>query len=268
MKSNLVMLAILIFGLASYADDDCKHDAHNFRCVKLLDLYDGDTLRVQIPEVHPLLGERIGVRVNGVDTPEISTKDKCEKEAGRTAKKLAESLLKNAKRIDLENIKRDKYFRILADVRVEAKRSHGQRRLELEQRMAELDRFIQRAYEDKIRGDLDEEKWRGMDQAWKAEHAKILSEVGSLRDDKDEYMQRGVELIELMQHSEIIFKNATAEKKRKLVELVSSNLMLADGTLEYHWQKPFDLLAVKGNLENWRSQGDLNPCILREREVS
>lgn len=57
-------------------------------------------------------------------------------------------------------------------------------------------------------------------------------------DDQDEYLQRGVQLIELMQHAEIIFKNATPEKKRKMVELVSSNLLLKNGTLEYHWKKP------------------------------
>ena len=161
-----------------------------------------------------------------------------------------------------------KMTQFLWDEHFVAKQNHCERRSELENRMRELDTYIQRAYEDKLRGDLNEEKWRAMDHAWKAEHAKIMSELDSLKDEKDEYMQRGVQLIELMQHSEIIFKNATAEKKRKLVELVSSNLMLADGTLEYHWQKPFDLLAVKGNLEDWRPQGDSNPCILREREVS
>lgn len=67
-------------------------------------------------------------------------------------------------------------------------------------------------------------------------------------------MQRGVQLIELMQHAEIIFKNATPEKKRKMVELVSSNLLLANGTLEYDWKKPFNMLAVKGDLEVWRAQ--------------
>ena len=43
---------------------------------------------------------------------------------------------------------------------------------------------------------------------------------------------------------------------------------LKDGTLEYHWRKPFDMLAVNGQKQDWRSQGDSNPCILREREVS
>lgn len=60
-------------------------------------------------------------------------------------------------------------------------------------------------------------------------------------------------LIELMQKSEIIFKNATPDKKRKIVELVSSNLLLKDGTLAYHWRKAFDRLAMKGEKENWCS---------------
>ncbi len=77
-----------------------------------------------------------------------------------------------------------------------------------------------------------------------------------------------VQLIELMQHAEIIFKNANPEKKRKMVELVSSNLLLKDGSLEYHWRKPFDMLAVKGALENWRPLRDSNSCLLREREPS
>ena len=74
-----------------------------------------------IKGVHPLIGEKINVRLFGVDTPEIRTKDKCEKEKGRTAKKLVANLLKNAKRIDLENIERDKYFRILAEVKFDQK---------------------------------------------------------------------------------------------------------------------------------------------------
>lgn len=156
----------------------------------------------------------------------------------------------------------------LWDEHFDAKRSHSERRIQLERRMMELDSFIQRAYEDKLRGDLSEEKWRAMDYGWKAEHAKLMDEIGGLKDEKDEYMQRGVQLIELMQNAEIIFKNATPEKKRKMVELVSSNLMLKDGTLEYQWRKPFDMLAVKGDLVKWRSLGDSNPRYLREREMS
>lgn len=125
--SYLVFIAL--FGMmfvtqSSYSADEtaienCLHDATTFRCVKYLRNYDADTVTVRIPDVHPLIGENISVRVNGVDTPEIKGKLPCEKSAAKTAKNLVENLMKRAKRIDLKNVGRDKYFRILADVEVD-----------------------------------------------------------------------------------------------------------------------------------------------------
>jgi endonuclease YncB( thermonuclease family) len=89
--------------------------------VKYLKNYDADTITVEIPGVHPLFGEKIGVRVNGIDTAEMKGKLPCEKDAARTAQRLVANLLKNAKRIDLKNVARDKYFRVLADVEVDGK---------------------------------------------------------------------------------------------------------------------------------------------------
>jgi len=40
--------------------------------------YDGDTITFNLPGLHPIIGEKISIRVNGIDTPEI--KGKCEKE--------------------------------------------------------------------------------------------------------------------------------------------------------------------------------------------
>ncbi|MDD0852981.1 thermonuclease family protein [Halobacteriovorax sp. GB3] len=89
--------------------------------MKYVDNYDGDTITVNIPNVHPLLGKKAKIRVNGVDTPELRTKDKCEKRKGRMAKKLVRSVLKNGKVINLTNVKKGKYFRIVADVQVDGK---------------------------------------------------------------------------------------------------------------------------------------------------
>ncbi len=100
---------------------NCKHDKRTFRCVKYLKNYDADTLTVEIPGQHPLFGENISVRVNGIDSPEIKTHDSCEKQAARTAQRLVENLLKNSNQIDLLNVERDKYFRVLADVSVDGK---------------------------------------------------------------------------------------------------------------------------------------------------
>ena len=102
-------------------DPECAHDAKNFRCVKYLGNHDGDTITVAIPRVHPLLGKKISVRVAGVDTPEMTSKNPCEKKKAELAKMLTGELLRKSFRINLENVGRDKYFRIVADVKFDGK---------------------------------------------------------------------------------------------------------------------------------------------------
>ena len=99
----------------------CTHDEKSLRCVQYIKNYDGDTVTFNIPRVHPLIGKKINIRVFGVDTPEIKSKSKCEKQKAEEAKKFVHHLLKKAKRIDLEKVKRGKYFRIVADIRFDGK---------------------------------------------------------------------------------------------------------------------------------------------------
>lgn len=120
MKIFLIFLTLFSFNKLAYAKT-CEHDAKNFRCVKYVRNYDADTITFNIPNVHPLIGKNISVRVRHVDTPEVRGKLPCEKETARIAKRLIENLLKNSKRIDLANIGKDKYFRILADVVVDGR---------------------------------------------------------------------------------------------------------------------------------------------------
>lgn len=101
--------------------NECDHNATTFKCVKYIRNYDADTITFDIPKVHPLIGNHISVRVRHIDTPEMTGKLPCEKDKARVAKNLIENLLKNSKRIDLENVDKDKYFRILADVVVDGK---------------------------------------------------------------------------------------------------------------------------------------------------
>lgn len=116
-----LFLFLIIYSQFSFAQEPCVHDTKNFRCVKYIKNYDADTITFNIKDIHPIVGKKISVRVRGVDTPEIKTKNQCEKTKGRNAQKLVRNLLKRAKRIDLENIGRGKYFRIVADVIIDGK---------------------------------------------------------------------------------------------------------------------------------------------------
>lgn len=89
-------------------------------------VYDGDTFFVKLDNVPQVL-QNIGVRVRGIDTPEMHSAcgTKSAREAERQLAIAAQSMLrgqlKAATTVELVNVGRDKYFRLLADVRVDGK---------------------------------------------------------------------------------------------------------------------------------------------------
>ena len=118
---SLLLLPMAILPMICFAKKPCVHDENTFRCVEYIKSRDGDTANFNIPNVHPLIGKNIGIRVLGVDTPETDGKSKCEKKKGEEVKKLVHGFLKSAKRIDLENVGRGSFFRIIADIHFDGK---------------------------------------------------------------------------------------------------------------------------------------------------
>lgn len=106
--------------------DDCAHTDTTFNCVKFLHNYDGDTFNVDIPGIHPFFGNSIPIRVIGIDTAEMSSKNDCARKKALAARKRTQDLLNGATKITLSNIKKDKYFRVLAKVTIDDKIDLGQ----------------------------------------------------------------------------------------------------------------------------------------------
>jgi len=86
---------------------------------KVISVYDGDTFRVNIDSLPPIVGKNIAIRVNGVDTPEIRGKCQYEKNLALKARDFVRGKLDNAKEIKLTNLQRGKYFRVVANVLVD-----------------------------------------------------------------------------------------------------------------------------------------------------
>ena len=84
-------------------------------------VYDADTFRVNIEGWPDIVGKHMPVRVLGVDAPEIRGKCEAEKLAARSAKQFTVQFLREGSYIELRNIKRGKYFRILAEVFVDGR---------------------------------------------------------------------------------------------------------------------------------------------------
>ena len=84
-------------------------------------IYDGDSFRVTINGWPDIIGKSVPIRMLGVDTPEMRGKCKSEKLAARRAKQHTVELLRSGKMIELTNMQRGKYFRILANVIIDGK---------------------------------------------------------------------------------------------------------------------------------------------------
>ena len=86
---------------------------------RVISVYDGDTFRVDIDSLPPIVGKNIPIRLNGVDTPEIRGKCQYEKDLALKARDFLRKKLANAKEIKLTKLQRGKYFRVVADVMVD-----------------------------------------------------------------------------------------------------------------------------------------------------
>ena len=91
----------------------------NYEGAVYLQNYDGDTVRFNLPDYPPIVGNDIRVRINGIDTPEITGKCDNEKHEAQQARDMVSDILNDAEKITLKNMKRGKYFRIVADIIVD-----------------------------------------------------------------------------------------------------------------------------------------------------
>lgn len=82
-------------------------------------VYDGDTFRADIHSWPAVVGRRVPVRIYGIDTPELHDKRPAVRAAALRAKQFSVAHLRAARHIELRDIRRDKYFRLLAEVWVD-----------------------------------------------------------------------------------------------------------------------------------------------------
>lgn len=120
-KIKLLPLALLTFLSLLFATHGIAAPKSTFIRVHAnkatyINNYDGDTVRMDIPGLHPLIGQNISIRIRGIDTPEIRGKCSQEKVKAKKAKRRVRELLVNAKSIIVAQMSRGKYFRIIATI--------------------------------------------------------------------------------------------------------------------------------------------------------
>lgn len=103
-----IFFFILLLATGAYAVDGMR--------VQLVRVIDGDTIVVNIRQWPDIVGSEIGVRVAGCDTPELRDKRPDMRQLACRARDTVRDVLAQAQVIELHNVRRGKYFRLVADV--------------------------------------------------------------------------------------------------------------------------------------------------------
>jgi micrococcal nuclease len=110
MKTLLPFLFVFcpLFSIASVSE--------TVQVSRVIKIYDGDTITVDIDSWPSIVGEAIGIRIRGIDAPEIRGKCKEESELAIKARDYLRLMVTSAQKVYLSNIERGKYFRVIATV--------------------------------------------------------------------------------------------------------------------------------------------------------
>ena len=71
--------------------------------------------------LHPIIGDKVKVSLIDVKTPSINSKDKCAKNVANKAKYFVRKLLKDAKYIEVNNLKRARSFGVQGNIKIDNK---------------------------------------------------------------------------------------------------------------------------------------------------
>lgn len=90
---------------------------------KILNVIDGDTVKIEAPFLPNPLKKEISLRIIGVDTPEKSFRAHCSIESNLSDKatEFTKQAISKAKVKKIIIISEDKYFRLLGDIKLDGK---------------------------------------------------------------------------------------------------------------------------------------------------
>ena len=124
--SVMAVLSVVILSIAWATDylleekiDEAMLSSENLFTLspdQIVEVYDGDTFKINLPQQVPIFGDELSIRLAGVDTPEMKGTSDEVKALAMQARELTEKALEGADKIELRNPQRGKYFRIVSEV--------------------------------------------------------------------------------------------------------------------------------------------------------
>jgi hypothetical protein len=86
----------------------------------------------------------------------------------------------------------------------------------------------------------------------------LHEEIKEASSQDNNFLDSSLMVLDLAQNAHQYFSEASESKKQKILNLVTSNLQLKNGTLVYDLAEPFDVLLNASKTQEWLPRSDSN----------
>lgn len=125
---------------------------------------------------------------------------------------------------------------------------HKQSITKLQSQYKMLQARIEKIYIDNLDGKISEEFWKEKDSLWRGQQQDILKKIEAHNNADENYMETGINTIELFRKATHQYSEKTTEEKRKFLKILLSNSKLEGEKLILEYRKPFDLIGKLNDL--------------------
>jgi hypothetical protein len=138
-------------------------------------------------------------------------------------------------------------------------------RVTLTQRLAQTQRRMDQAYQDKLDGKISEEFWMRKSGEWQAEENQIRASMQGLETARPERLLDAARILELANKAYFLYVKQNHTERAKLLKMVLSNCGIDAVSLYPTYRKPFDLIFQKVKTEEWCARYDSNSTRLASK---
>ncbi len=126
----------------------------------------------------------------------------------------------------------------------DTRRSHEEAIERLQSEYKRLENRVDQMYLDKLDGRVSQRSFDDKADQWRQRQSEILQAIEEHQDTKQNYLEEGIQLLELARSAHTLFEKQPPSEKRRLLNFVVSNSTWKNGELSVTYRQPFDLLAV------------------------
>ena len=142
-----------------------------------------------------------------------------------------------------------------ADERIEVRK---QRIKKLKRDRAQIESRRDSAYQDKLDGKIDEERWLRLDDEWEQQAGRLDDQIALLRATTEPRHDKAVEAFELLKRAPELYLQQNAQQRAELLHELVSNCEIKGDKLDPVYRKPFDAVAEGLRTGDWYARQDSN----------